>query len=306
MKVLEKTVCVMLSCTLWTGRRRLQPEDLGALATKLPPEDLASMGSLKLCDPAELRGLARIKRRAERACERLAVKFLGGYATDEANLDDIVATLTTLKAEFDAAAQNVVSGLQGMVEQWVNGHPEWAEAIRRSPPNVNRIAAQLRFDFQVFRIAAPTDEKAPANEGLQQAVGGLTGQLYREIGVQARTALARSFEGKSRVGQRAVRVIRVIGEKLDALSYLNGGIRPILDKVENVRDGLPKTGEITGRDLVDVMGLLSLLGDEDRLAKFGTLQMATNGATAPEPSAVTSGPMPPAQQEEAGPSPLFF
>ena len=306
MKVLEKTVCVMLSCALWTGRRRLQPEDLGALAAELPPEDLASMGSLKLCDPAELRELARIKRRAERACERLAVKFLGGYATDEANLEDIVATLTALKAEFDAAAQRVVDGLQGMVDHWVNGHPEWAEAIRRSPPNVKRIAAQLRFDFQVFRIAAPTDEAAPANEGLAQAVGGLTGQLYREIGVQARTALARSFEGKSSVGQRAVRVIRAIGEKLDALSYLDGGIRPILDKVENVRDGLPKTGAITGGDLVDVMGLLSLLGDEDKLAKFGTLPVATNGATAPEPQAVTNGARPPAQQEEAGANPLFF
>ena len=117
------------------------------------------MGSLKLCDPAELRELAAIRRRAQHACERLAVKFLGGYATDEANLDRIVGTLNELKSQFDAAASRAVSGLQGMIDQWADGHPDWEEAIRRCPPDVSRIASQLRFDFQVFRIAAPADSR---------------------------------------------------------------------------------------------------------------------------------------------------
>ena len=264
------------------------------------------MGSLKLCDPAELRELAVIKRRAERACERLAVKFLGGYATDEANLDRIVGTLNELKPQFDAAALRVVSGLRGMIDQWVHGHPQWEEAIRRCPPDVNRIASQLRFDFQVFRIAAPANDDAPANDGLERAVGGLTRQLYREIAVQARGALQRSFEGKSSVGQRAVRVITVIAEKLDALSYLDGGIRPVLDRVRGVRDTLPKAGKITGRELVDVMGLLSLLGNEDRLAKLASVRMAANGASDEPGDTNGAGVAPPQPQEDAGGTPLYF
>ena len=306
MRVLEKTVCVMLSCTLWTGCRRMRPEDLGTLAAELPPEELASMGSLKLCDPAELRELAVIKRRAERACERLAVKFLGGYATDEANLDRIVGTLNELKSHFDAAALRVVGGLQGMIDRWVDGHPEWEEAIRRCPPDVNRIAAQLRFDFQVFRIAAPADGDAPANDGLERAVGGLSRQLYREIAVQARNALQRSFEGRSSVGQRAVRVITAIAEKLDALSYLDGGIRPALDKVRGVRDALPKVGQITGRELVDVMGLLSLLANEDQLAQLATVKVAASGASDEPGDTNGAGVAPPQPREDAGGTPLYF
>lgn len=306
MRVLEKTVCVMLSCTLWTGCRRMRPEDLGTLAAELPPGELASMGSLKLCDPAELRELARIKGRAERACERLAVKFLGGYATDEANLDRIVGTLNELKPQFEAAKSRVVGGLQGMIDRWVDGHPEWEEAIRRCPPDVNRIASQQRFDFQVFRIAAPANDDAPANDGLERAVDGLTGQLYREIAVQARGALQRSFEGKSSVGQRAVRVITAMAEKLDALSYLDGGIRPVLDKVRGVRDTLPKTGKITGRELVDVMGLLSLLGNEDRLAKLASVRVAENGASDEPGDTNGAGVVPPQPQEDAGAIPLYF
>ena len=307
MRVLEKTVCVLLSCTLWTGRRRLHPEDLGTLAEELPPEELASMGSLKLCDPAELRELARIKRRAERALERLAVKFLGGYATDEANVDAIVDKLTELKAQFDAAASRVVSGLQGMIDKWVDEHPEWEEAIRRNPPNVNRIAAQLGFEYQIIRVVPPSNDGAPENDGLERAVGGLSQQLYREISVQARTVLKRSFEGKDSVGQRALGAIKAIAEKLDALVYLDGGIRLVLTKVKAVRDALPKTGAICGQDLVEVVGLLSLLSNEDKLAKFGGLKAAANGAGATRSTVVVNGSGTAAQpQEEAGRAPLHF
>ena len=275
MKALNKTVCINVDCTMWTGRRRLHPEDLGEVAADLPPEDVASMGSLKLCDPSELRGLATIKRRAERACERVAVKFLGGYALDEGNLDGLVDTLSELKAQFDAAAGRIVRQLHGMIDKWVADHPEWEEAIRRCPPDVKRIAKQLRFDFQVIRVSPfVDDETAPAGAGLHRAVEGLTGQLYHEIAVVARTALKRSFEGKTSVGQRAVRVIRAVAEKLDALAYLDGGIRPVLQKVTSVRDAMPKTGEIAGRDLVEVVGLLNLLGNEDQLARFGALNRA--------------------------------
>lgn len=265
------------------------------------------MGSLKLCDPSELRELAKIKRRAERALERLAIRFLGGYATDENHLDTIVDTLTELKKQFDAAAGRVVSGLQGMVDDWVRDNPEWEEAIRRCPPDVNRIAAQLSFDYQVIRVAAPGDEGAPENDGLIRAASGLTSQLYREIAAQAKTALKRSFEGKSSVGQRALGPIAAMAEKLDALTYLDGQIKPVLDNVRQVRDALPKTGEITGQDLVSVMGLLSLLSDERQLARFGAIPVAANGASAPaQPALTANGGLRPKQEESGDAPPLYF
>ena len=69
-----------------------------------------------------------------------------------------------------------------------------------------------------------------------------------------------------------------MAEKLDALSYLDGQIRPVLDEVQRVRDALPKTGAIDGSNLVRVVSLLSFLGDEDQLAGFGAIPVAANGA----------------------------
>ena len=311
MRVLDKTVCARLICTLWTGRRRLRGEDLGTLADELPPEELASMGSLKLCDPAELRELANIKRRAERACERRAVRFLGGYATDEKHIDNLVATLDELKAEFDNAASRIVTNLEKSVDAWVEGHPEWAEAIRRQPPDAKRIGAQLRFDHQVYRIGPAADDGAPTNDGLVRAASGLKGQLYSEIAAQARTTLKRSFEGKGSVGQRALRSIKPMAEKLDALSYLDGQIRPVLDNVRRVRDALPKTGEVAGQDLVQVIGLLNFLGDENQLAGFGAIPVGANGASvngagAQPLAAMDANGVVVVPQEEAGDTPIYF
>ena len=53
-EILSKLVVVSLSISLWTGRKKLSPEDLGLDFSKLPPEKLATLGSKKICDPEKL------------------------------------------------------------------------------------------------------------------------------------------------------------------------------------------------------------------------------------------------------------
>ena len=79
-EILSKLVVVSLSISLWTGRKKLSPEDLGLDFSKLPPEKLATLGSKKICDPEKLAVFSALKRRAERQCEAVGVRFLGGYA----------------------------------------------------------------------------------------------------------------------------------------------------------------------------------------------------------------------------------
>ena len=47
-EVLDKIVALNLDVTLWTGRKKLEAQDLGGV--NLPPEDLASLGSKRIAD----------------------------------------------------------------------------------------------------------------------------------------------------------------------------------------------------------------------------------------------------------------
>lgn len=73
-------ICVQLDIKLWSGRQALKREHLvqsNPLLASLPPQDLASMGSVRICDPEEVRVFARIKNEAIRALGEAGLPLLG-------------------------------------------------------------------------------------------------------------------------------------------------------------------------------------------------------------------------------------
>ena len=50
LQVLDNILALNLNITLWSARKKLTAEDFGGV--ELPPDDLASLGSKKICDPA--------------------------------------------------------------------------------------------------------------------------------------------------------------------------------------------------------------------------------------------------------------
>ena len=52
--ITDRITLVVLSVTIWSGRKKLRPEDL-KLGTEIPPEDLVSLGSKRVCNPEDLK-----------------------------------------------------------------------------------------------------------------------------------------------------------------------------------------------------------------------------------------------------------
>lgn len=281
MAVLDKTVCLQLSVSLWSGRRRLRAEDLGSAADSLPPGDLASLGSLKLCDPKKLARLGNIKRAAERDLRRVCVQFLGGYATDADNVSALVTKLASHQQRFENEARAFANGLQQEIDGWIALHPQWKTVIERALPNAARVAGSFQFGYRVFRVGPATDDpRAHVNGGLAEATTGLAGRLFAEIEAEAREAWERSYLGKDAVSQKALRPILSIQRKLEALRYLDARCQPIIDRITVVLGTLPKHGRIETANLSAVIGLLHLLGDAAAMRVQGAAVLKGNGASA--------------------------
>lgn len=260
MAVLDKTVCLKLRVSLWTGRRRLRAEDLGEAAHSLPPDDLASLGSLKLCNPKRLAQLGAIKRAAERECERVCVSFLGGYATDAANIAALVAKLNECQTRFHDKALEFAQGLQAEIDEWTALHPQWKELIEEKVPDAAHVRSRFQFSVQAYRVGPASKEQGdPVNGGLEEATGGLSGQLFAEIEAEAREAWDSSYEGKDCVGQKALRPLKAILKKLEALRYLDARCQPIIEQFTKVLSSLPKHGPIQDPHLSAVIGLFRVV-----------------------------------------------
>lgn len=77
-KILDRLVVVNLNIAIWTARKKLTAADFGGV--ELPPEELASWGSKKVCDPESLRIFGTLKSRAVSHLDRIGIRFLGGWA----------------------------------------------------------------------------------------------------------------------------------------------------------------------------------------------------------------------------------
>ena len=273
----DQVTLIMLSITIWSGRKKLRAEDL-KLGTEIPPEDLVSLGSKRVCDPDALKGFHRIKQSAERACLRVGTRFLGGYAVPHAHAEALAEQLDTIKTEFDQETQAFLSGYDRALEQWIKSLPEFEAPIRRAIEPANVVGARLRFGYQLVRIT-PADNPGT----LEQEVAGLGDGIFGEVSQIARE-LDSSFEGKDKLHRRALGTFGRIREKLACLSFIDARIQPVVDSIDDWFSRLPLTAPITGAIFNEGMGLALLLSDPRRMARHAGGQWSIqSGATLPEP-----------------------
>ena len=266
-RITDQITLVVLGVNIWSGRKKLRPEDL-KLGTEIPPEELVSLGSKRICNPEALNAFGRIKKTGERACLRVGTRFLGGYAVPNCHAESLAAMLAVIKAEFDAEIITFLSEYDQALEDWISSLPAWEEPIRRAIEPANVVGGRLRFGFQLVRIA-PADTPGT----LEQEVTGLGDGIFAEVEQMARE-LDQSFEGKDKLHRRALGTFRRIREKLACLSFIDHRIAPVVDTIDDWFARVPMTGPIEGPIFNEGMGLALLLGNSKRMARHGAGQRA--------------------------------
>ena len=300
--IVDRLAVVKIEATLWSGRKQLRPEDLIlGDGSRLPPPDLASLGSKRICDPRDVQVFSRLKKEGERHCQRVGSRFLGGYAVPEESLSDLALTLNTVRSKFEAARFDFLSRYDQAIEGWAGQHPDFGDAIRRAVDPVNRVARQLAFDYVIFRLRPPE-----ANEtSLERRLQDLPMTLLDEVAFEARLYRTESLEGKTEVTRRALGPLRRIRDKLDGLAFLDSSIRDHVDAIDEVMDRLPRRGDIRGsllRDIEAKVLRLETIGgtpsshddDETQDAPSGTDDIWCNEAPgiariSPPPDVITPG-----------------
>jgi len=267
MQILNQIVVIMLNISLWSGRKKLRPEDLaanGIEADKLPPGTLASLGTKRIIAPEALNPFTTLKKEAERICLAKGVRFLGGFAIPKENIDDLVKELKEIKQRFQEAKDSLLKDYNKEVNKWIaENPPEWATVIRAAIEPVSTIDQALHFNFAPVVVGSP-EGMEDKNEGLDEETDGLLGQLFHEIRMQAKTAFEASFIGRKEVTRKALRPIMSMKDKLQGLSFLDLEIAEAIQGIDQVMAKVPKTGPITGADLDMIAGLVGR-----RLANIG-------------------------------------
>ncbi|NOV28281.1 DUF3150 domain-containing protein [Methylomonas sp. ZR1] len=268
--LLDRVVLVKVEANIYGARKKLKKEDLVlADGSKLPPEDLASLGSKRLLDPDKLTVFNRLKKEAERICLRVGTRFLGGFAVPVESAASITAELERIALDFTAAKTEFIAGYDAAVTDWVIRHPEFAGIIEQAVDSVEFVSTRLSFDFLVVSVGLP-DSLPPADVArLESKIGSLSEQMFYEISVEANQLIEQSLLGKEQVTRNALRPIRRMRDKLDGLGFLDHRVAPVVSTIDDLLARIPNKGAIEGSILQEILATAMLLSDPDKTRRHG-------------------------------------
>ncbi|MBK1720113.1 DUF3150 domain-containing protein [Thiocystis violacea] len=262
--ITDKMSLIVLTVSLWSGRKKLRADDLELTDGEIPPEELVSLGSKRICNPDALRVFSTLKGQAERACLKVGTRFLGGFLVPNDLLGALSAELDALKTDFEQEVQSFLSDYDREIGDWIDRHPDWERQLRAAVDPASKVGTKFSFRYRPLLIRpAPGQHQAWEDD-----VAEIGGTLFHEV-AQIAVSLERSVVGKDAMTQRALGTFRRIQQKLAVLSFVDPRIQPILDPLEGFLARVPKTGLIAGALFQEGFGLWLLLCDEQRMANHG-------------------------------------
>ena len=268
--ILEHVVLVKVEANIYGARKKLKKEDLVlADGSKLPPEDLASLGSKRLLDPEQLTVFNRLKKEAERICLRVGTRFLGGFAIPTEAAAGITTELERIAQDFAVAKTGFLAGYHAAVTDWVVRHPEFASIIEQAVDSVEFVSTRLSFDYWIVTIGLP--EALPPEDvvRLETKIRSMSEQMFYEISVAAHQFIEQSLLGKDQVTRNALRPIRRMRDKLDGLGFLDYRVAPVVDTIDDLLARIPDKGAIAGGILQEILATALLLADPDKTRRHG-------------------------------------
>lgn len=264
--VLDQLLVVNLDVHIWSARKKLLPEDFGN--APLPPEELASLGSKRVCNPDDLKTFSTLKARATTLLERAGVRFLNGWAIPESRVDEIDTGLSDIRSEFNQAKMDFLNDYGRSVQEWIDSHPEWSGIIANSVVSEEYVRSRLDFRWQVYRVA-PVSQDENLKDNLEEDVKNLGQTLYSEISKTASEIWHKCYEGKTEVTRKALSPLKSLYDKLVGLTFIEPRISPVASLIQTAISSVPNQGPITGSALLMLQGLTALLRNPEEIVNHG-------------------------------------
>lgn len=270
-QTLEQLCVVHADFDIWSGKARLEPADIKlGDGGRIPPEKLTSLGSKKICDPADINAFHALKTQTRRLLSHYGLRFMSGYAVPASKLPYIQSELDIIKQQFDDARQQFLDNYDASVNKWVADNPEFAESIRRGIMPVDVVAERIGLEYTIYNINPASEASALQ---LARQVDSLTTDLYAEIEQEANSFYDRYLRGASHLNASTKASLEKLCDKIDGLSFMNADLDPLANLLRETITGIEKNkvkNRIEAPYLFQVMSVILICADKEKIRGYAS------------------------------------
>ena len=266
--ILNQMCIVHLDISAWSGRSRLDKTDF-IDQSQLPPETAVSLGSKKLINDKIISNFHRLRSASHRACEKLGVSFVGGYAIKIDDIDEVDRQLGEIKDEFNQSVETLVNNYVELTEEWIKENPGFEQQLRKALPSAETVARKFSYDFSIFQI-----ESVPSHD-MHKKANKLFDRVLDEVAETAKNYINTSLKGDtnhcSYITSRGRSILNTIQSRLRQLTFVSSEFGLVADWVEDLYNKLPAEGGIRGDDFRQFAMMLNTLANGDRIMEAAKL-----------------------------------
>jgi hypothetical protein len=287
-----------------SGRHTITESDLGLPAGTLPPEDVASIGSLITVDKEVLRPFNAIRTATKRLCESKGVRVGMGTAVPGPELQPVMTALEKLKDEFYEAKRGFLADFLRLLDERADSHPQYANLIKARAPSFDYVDRRMHYDIDVYKLAVPNAD--PNSDLLTRTLvrqgNDIGSRLFEEAAEFVKDAYERTMKDSGTVVRRNLAPFRdTLLPKLRSFQLLDTRCRPAADlleqmltQAEHALNQIPRGQErgLAGSEYDQFMSVFRVFLNADLLEAH----VAAHKSVTPAPAAMPTPPPTPTPQ----------
>lgn len=185
------------------GTHSITEEDLGLQPGTLPPDELATLGNLKLVAKKQLDPGEKYRAQANRLLASVGVKAGPGRFVTEPVLQPTLDKLKEIQKDFYAWKATFLADLPDHLEARMSENPEFAHLIKRYSPDINRIERRLSFDIDVYKIDIPKAD--PNHRVLSETLSREGNDISKRLITEIAEFVEKSHKGSIQKSQKLVK-----------------------------------------------------------------------------------------------------
>lgn len=273
-QLLSEAIIVTPLIDTWSGQVTVKRDvDLPSNAD-LPPNRFYSDGRKQVINPKVIAPLQSQRRMTHADLAGFGFKSPVGFIILPEKEQEIYDLLNTRKSAFEAARDDLVQNLDRYYSEWENEAEAkpYTAFLQRNRPGAAYVAAACRYDFAVFRVS-PVDSEVGQRQ-FESVAKATVPALVQDIASAAQDIVKSSLGNKSRVTQRALIPVRALIEKMRGFCMFDARILPSADALQQVLDGLPRTGPLSDAETLILRSMLASISDPDDVLAAGERLLA--------------------------------
>jgi hypothetical protein len=258
--IIEQSVFVTVNMNAWSGSATMDASDIQlGDGGKLPPAELAKLGSKSIFPKQDLRAYNRIRTAITRYIRQKGVQMTPNcYLIPIEEQDAVDEYLKKAQQEFTDELNKLLNQYDDRLMSYLQTIKDqvFRAKVKDATLSANEVRSRFKFTYLLYQL-----KEGSTGGDVDSELQGLVGRTFSEVAKDVAAWWDRTLNAgePGKLTQKSLNVLRDVRSKMHGLRYMDSSIGEAVDVIDQVFNALPNKGTLTKPQSAIIVGVAAIL-----------------------------------------------